>query len=138
MSDFYTSIRDDTVNVLVEKFGVAITVERQDSSLWEKKYDPTDMVTFWENVNTQAISLTPPTGVPTTYTANAVKTRFEKSEFAGTLIEQGDILLLVSELSVEPQSGDVFIVSSVRYTYVNHENVQPAGVNLMYKVQVRE
>jgi hypothetical protein len=128
---------------LLQKDGSLITLTRYEStSLWVKSYDPVEMCDKWTKAATETtpeeVTYTAPTGTPTTYQKYGIRTEFKLSEIDGTVIQLGDVRLVLSTDFPEPQEGDKFTVDSVVYNYVNHEVKAPAITEIIYIVQVRK
>lgn len=63
---------------------------------------------------------------------------YKQRDIDGTLIKHSDQrLLLAPQIDVEPKTGDMVAVSGSSYAVVNVEVVAPAGVVVLYKLQLR-
>lgn len=56
---------------------------------------------------------------------------------AGSLIKEGDQQVLI-QLSVAPTPADKLTVGSVTYDITNVKAIEPAGINVLYELQVRK
>ena len=120
---------------LITKFGTDVILSRDSSALWVKKYDREEFKEYWENPITGYISFTEPTDIATT-TGIGIITKFTSEGLRGRLVESNDMRLTVMSIP-EPQLGDIFIIGSVEYKYIDHLNVAPDGNTIVYVVQVR-
>jgi hypothetical protein len=132
---FYTDIRDDVAIPLVEEYGQSITVKRYVDGDWERKFSTSELKYYWED-SEGTIVWTDPSGEPVEYSGYGVVTFFSEDQIDGTNIQQSDRLIIAVSIS-EPQIGDVFVIGSTEYKYVNHKTVSPGGTDILYKVQVR-
>ena len=63
---------------------------------------------------------------------------YKQTHIDGTNILHGDQrLLLAPQIEVEPVTGNTMTVGGVRYNVVRCERVAPAGIPVLYKVQLR-
>ena len=63
---------------------------------------------------------------------------YKQTHIDGTTILHGDQrLLLAPQIEVEPVAGNTMTVGGVRYNVVRVERVAPAGIPVLYKVQLR-
>lgn len=126
---------------LLQKNGSLITLTRYESTTkWVKSYDPIEMCDMWTDSSTTPATVVyvAPTGTPATYSYYGVRTQFSLRETDGTVIQRGDVKLVLSASFPEPKEGDKFTVNSVVYNYVNHEVKAPADTSIVYIVQVRK
>lgn len=83
-------------------------------------------------------------GTSADYNCVALVQEYKSSVIDGTLIKQGDKALLVpaKDLAVTPKTGDIFVLSdgnwSIPDTKGNIKTLAPAGVVVMYTIQVRK
>ena len=137
MSDFYTNLRDDTVDPLIERFGQSVTLTRSsDAGDWVKEYLPNEGRYRWRNTQDDTTQYTAPEDTTTTITGFGVITDFEDSLIDETLIKRGDKLLLSIDLGV-PRINDKITVGTTVYNYVNHETVSPGGTAVLFRIQLR-
>ena len=63
---------------------------------------------------------------------------YKQTHIDGTNILHGDQrLLLAPQIEVTPVTGNTMTVGGVRYNVVRVERVAPAGIPVLYKVQLR-
>lgn len=63
---------------------------------------------------------------------------YKQSDIDGTLIKHSDQrLLLAPQIDVEPKVGDAVAVSGKTYSVLRVEVVAPAGLVVLYKLQLR-
>lgn len=132
----YSGLNTTAYNLLV-KFGTTFTLTRAGSdATWTKGFDPIQQRDYWKNTSTAEIVYTEPTSTVVEDAGICVITNFETEDIDGTLIKQGDKRLIAKEI-VAPQPGDVFVVGSISYRYVDHKSVEPDGNSIIYIIQVR-
>jgi len=62
----------------------------------------------------------------------------QESYFANTLVQSGDkVVLMGADVAVRPQAGHRLVIGSDIWNVVAVVPVEPGGVPLLYKVQVR-
>lgn len=66
-----------------------------------------------------------------------VLTKYSNSSIDGTIIQQGDQLLLVEPSITLPETIQNVEVDSEVFQVVNIETIKPGGTAVLYKVQVR-
>lgn len=68
-----------------------------------------------------------------------VQTRYSRRDIDGTVIQIGDMRLLVasSGLAFAPEQNDTITVDSVAWDVVNVEPITPSGEDVLYICQVR-
>ena len=133
----YASVRDQVSLRLIQEFGMAATVTRIiDETEYVKGYDSVEGRTTWTKVSDGSITYTQPVATTGTYTGTVARLKYDTEQIDGTNIKKGDMKLLTITLP-EPQNGDLYEVDGVTYKYVDHENVSPGGVDVLYKIQVR-
>lgn len=80
-------------------------------------------------------------GTPTTedYACTIVITDYTANERMGTAIEANDkkVLVSTSGLAITPTVSDKLVVASKAYPIVNIKSLSPAGVVVMWEMQVR-
>ena len=133
----YVSVRDQVSVKLIQEFGMPATVTRIiDEAEYVKGYDSVEGRTTWTKVSDNSVTYTQPTATTGTYTGIVGRLKYDTEQIDGTNIRKGDMKLLTITLP-EPQNGDLYEVDGVTYKYVDHENVSPGGVDVLYKIQVR-
>lgn len=127
----YTNVYNTAVN-LIYRFGALYTRYTKDTSYIET-FSPAIGGMVWTN-GTETVDTQPYTEEQ----AEGVITDFTEDERRDTSIKVGDKKLLTVEITT-PQSGDVFEIGTTKYSYINHETIQPASTfqPLLYKVQLR-
>ncbi|WP_345198575.1 hypothetical protein [Kistimonas scapharcae] len=75
-------------------------------------------------------------GEPEQLQFNGVLKSYKQGQIDGTTIMQGDKLLIL-DASHEPQPGDLAHTADGDWQIVGIESLNPAGVPLAYRVQVR-
>lgn len=70
-------------------------------------------------------------------TIKAVVTEFKEKQIDGSTVQRGDKLLLVSPDFDAPTLKDKITISGLEYSIINVDTVSPAGVDILYKIQVR-
>lgn len=106
-----------TATRLLVRFGAAATVRRVTGSA----YDPatgTTTPTYTDNATTAAVFA------------------YDQKYIDGSLILQGDQLAYCAPGTL-PSQGDKFTWQSVDYTVIAVKPVSPAGVPVLYEVQIR-
>lgn len=87
-------------------------------------------------------AFTPATGVvteatDTSYTGYGYPSAYNVSQIDGTIVRQDDTKLIFSS-TVEPLVNDIFTVGSKVMSAVDVVKVSVQGVNVLYKVQLRQ
>lgn len=79
------------------------------------------------------------TNTPTSYPTYGIVTDYKLRDIDGTLIKQGDRLLIMAATNgmPEPNGDDNVVINGVTWTVKNCNPVAPAGVPILYKIQVR-
>jgi len=105
---------------LLTKFGQAVSVARNVNT-----YDPaTGNITSESTVN---------------YTGIGYPSVFNNRYVDGGTINQGETLLIfVSDNGEQPEDGDLFTFGGTSYTALEVQNVSVQGVNVVYKIQLRQ
>ncbi len=107
---------------LLAKFGMTMTLTRPSSS--EPTYD-------------SATGVATPVA-PLTYTVTGVKFEYSARERDGSLIQTGDQRVYLSTTgAVLPLPGDTLTIGSV-FRVVRTGAISPAGVDVLYDLQVRK
>jgi hypothetical protein len=131
---FYTSLRDATVGPLIKKYGMAVTLRQ----IIKGAYNP--------DTGTMAADTT------ADYTCYAIAGSYNAYMVANSLVRQDDQKLVVSAqgLTVEPKIGDRFVLpdgsvwnipteqGSLISQFQPIKKIAPAGVVVMYEIQVRK
>jgi len=134
----YDRIVNTVVIPQIRDKGIDVTLTRvlDVAGVWEHKFDPVTFEEYWQSTVDSSIVYVEPTGGTSTFTAKAVITDFTENEREDSTIKAGDKKVLTIELE-EPLPGDTITAQGVTYQYVNHKNIAPAGVDVLYKIQVR-
>jgi len=103
---------------LLTQYGESVEVERR--------------VTTYDPATGTAEDLT-----PTTYSGKGYPSNYNKSEIDGVVIQQDDILLVLSTVE-EPKPSDVMTVHGKEYTAIAVQLITAQGDDVMYKVQLRQ
>jgi len=106
-----------TATRLLERFGAAATLKRQSGTA----YDPAT------GTSTQTY---------TSYATTAAVFDYAQKYIDGTLVKQGDQLAYCAP-AVTPEQGDRFTWNGVDYSVIAVKAVSPAGVPVLYEVQIR-
>ena len=106
-----------TATRLLERFGAPATLKRQSGTA----YDPAT------GTSTQTY---------TSYATTAAVFAYDQKYIDGTLIQQGDQLAYCAP-AVTPEQGDRFTWHGRDYAVVAVKPVAPAGVPVLYEVQLR-
>lgn len=77
-------------------------------------------------------------GSTTNYTGYGAPVDYIAAEIDGTVIQQGDVRLLLNQTSTEPAVGDTCTLNSIVYRVVNVDRSRASGVNIIYKLQLRK
>ena len=100
--------------------------------------DKGQQVTFSREVET---AFNPTTGVvtasTTTYTGYGAAFDYSQREIDGVIVQAGDIRFLMEATTTEPKNGDTTTIDSSNYRIMNVNPTSPAGVVVMYEVQLR-
>lgn len=119
----------------IYEFGTDIYLQRDSSTVWEKKYDREALTEYWENTSTGAIVFVEPTDTDS-FLGDGVITRFKTEEIDGHLIQQDDRLIIATKLPV-PKLGDVILIGTTEYKYIKHWTVAPNNETIVYRIQAR-
>jgi hypothetical protein len=118
MSFDYASLAT-TADTIIANFGVPVTVVSKGTASY--------------NVNTGAVVAT-----DTTQTANGVITEYNAKDIDNTMILRGDKCLLLSPIGITSIKPDAkVIVAGVSYNVISVNETNPAGVALVYDLQIR-
>lgn len=106
-------------DTIIANFGVPVTVTTKGTPVY--------------NVDTGTVVA--PT---TTETANGVVTNYDSKDIDGSVILRGDKRLLLSPIGITAIKPNATIsVLTVTYTVVAVNEINPAGVSLVYDLQIR-
>jgi len=119
MSDAFYNKMATTAKNLLAKFGVAWTITRNTGEVID-------------NITGAVTSA----GTSATFTPKGVLTVYDKRLMGNGRIEQGDRLLILDD-TVLPLMTDKPTINGVVWNIQDIEIVEPAGIPLVYKVQVR-
>ena len=109
-----------TADRSLQKFGASVTLLRTAAGV----YDPASGTTT--------------TPKPVAYVGVGVALNYTAQDMKNSLIQQGDQKLYISALGmVEPRPGDTVQFGGSAYTVVDSKPLAPAGVAVLFEVQVR-
>ena len=77
-------------------------------------------------------------GTATTFTGWGAGFNFKKSEIDGTVIQAGDIKLLLEATTTAPIIGDMVTYESIDYRVMDVDRLSPGGVVLRFNLQLRK
>ncbi len=118
MSDFYTGLKATAAGLLAEK-GRAMTLHKRTPGAY--------------NPATGAAAVT-----ETDYACTGAEFDFPAQAIDETMILRGDKRVILSGLTVEPDAGDMLTSGTTKRHIVGVKAVAPAGVVVVYIVQVRK
>jgi len=122
---------------LLNKFGsVVFKQSAYDTSLWEKEYDPVTGSFTWTNIASGAEQTVEPED-DIEEADGVVVVNISDELLENSLVKRSDRELLIIGIK-EPVAGDTFTVNNVKYKYIAHDTVNPAGTALLYKIAVRK
>jgi hypothetical protein len=116
----YVRIRDGTVEPLFDKFGkpgqIAVNVPATGALPYESQIDGEDL-----------------------YDIVVIQTTFEKDNNRGTLVQETDVLFLVStKTEISPEMADRIIVENVTYQIVRVDPLTPGPTIMLWSVHARK
>lgn len=76
-------------------------------------------------------------GSVATWSAHVVIEEYAAKEIDGTLIQRGDCKLLLPGVAPKPLVGDTITLGGTVWHLVNVATEQPAGIPILYTIQVR-
>lgn len=118
----------NTARRLLTKYGQPVNVTRDATA----NFDPsTGAVTDTTDITYSGV------GYPTNYSDYLLGRQAGQVDIGETIIRRGDILLIFSS-NTEPQVNDVFEVESFNYTALSVKKITAQGVNVIYKIQLRQ
>jgi hypothetical protein len=115
MSNAFYNRMQATATRLVTKFGRTVTLTRE----VEGAVDPASG------------TVTP--GTPITYTGKGIDRDFNATEIDGSAVIRGDKQLILADPEQIPLMNDLY----GDYRVINVQEVTPAGINIIYRLQVR-
>lgn len=118
MASFYANLKN-TASRLLTTYGQTISFSRAVTD----SFNPATGVT------------TP--GTPVTFTGKGAAFDYTDAELVDTLIERGDIRLIL-EAGTAPEINDIATVDSVDYRVMNVITTSPAGTVVKYDLQLRK
>lgn len=77
------------------------------------------------------------TPTETSYTGYGVVLNIKNMEIDGERILQGDRMITLQNVSTVPKINDTVPIGSDTYTVLEVKPMNPAGTNLVYKLQIR-
>lgn len=114
---FYQSLKQ-TASKLLTNYGQSVTFSREVSS----GFDP---VTGQDTTTTE------------TFSGYGAAFDYNQSEIDDSIIQQGDIRLMVQAVDTKPQSGDACSVNGTDYRVMSVMDQSPGGTSVYYEVQLR-
>lgn len=114
----YAAIASTAANLL-SKFGQPLTYTRTTTGAYDQATGST-------------------TDTTTTYDATSVWLGYGISEIDGVVIKQGDAKVFTSPADTRPLIGDTVAKDSATWRVMAVMPVQPAGVDVIYQLQVRK
>lgn len=76
-------------------------------------------------------------GSQTDRTPKALFTEYEAKHIDGSMIQQGDKLVLIADVTAAPDNDDVLIDDTDEYSIIHVGAIQPGDTPILYKLQVR-
>jgi len=138
----YQNIKDNIALPLLLRFGTDVVVTRvEDTTIYEKEYDPITFIYYWVDKVTGQRFDTQPTSTTKTYNGQCVLTQYTDEERRNTNILETDRKLLAMGIP-DPKPGDTYTLTSpsgvsVTYKYVNNSPVAPSNDPIVHRIQVR-
>ena len=125
VDQFYTDLRDNTVDHVLRDFGFDMTLE----STREPKIDP----------NTGAITVA---DTVTSTTVVGIFRFFSQDEITRMDILSGDLQALiggkeVNDAGIVPETTMQLVEKGVKYAIVRVTTTQPGGIAVLYRLQIR-
>jgi len=116
----YAGLRDGTVEPLIAEFGKPGQISVNVPAVG----DP------WDSQ----------IGGETLFDVKLVQTKFVKDNNQGTLVEENDVLFLVSTegVTADPEMANRIVVGGVTYQVVRIDPLQPGTVTMLWKVHARK
>jgi hypothetical protein len=116
----YVNIRENTVNPLFQKFGKAAQLSVNVPATgdpWDSQIDGEEL-----------------------HDVTVIQTTFEKEDNNGTLVQETDVLFLVSTegVTVDPSLADRLIANGVTYQVVRIDPLQPGPTTMLWKLHGRK
>ncbi len=95
-------------------------------------------LTFTRDTST---GFNPATGVnsitTTNFTGIGAGFDYRRSEIDGEVIQAGDVRIVLEDATTKPLIGDRVLYNGSDYRVMNVDEVSPAGIVVIYKLQVR-
>lgn len=117
----YLKIREGTVEPLMAKFGkpavLSVNVPATGAQPWESQL-----------------------GTDDEYDVTVIQTLFEKADNNGTLVQETDVLFLVSTegMTVDPALANRLVVNGVTYQVIRIDPLEPGPTVMLWKVHGRK
>ena len=118
MSRFYQNLAATASRLLANK-GQSVTFSRETST----GFDP---------------ALGVDTTTTSSYSGNGGAFDYNSSEIDGEIIQRGDIRLVLEAVDTAPLIGDTCDIDSLAYRVMNVKPTSPAGVPVIYELQLRQ
>src|SRR5574340_923716 len=115
------------------------SVRERDAAYQSIKADGVSMILSQNNQGSYNPENGSVTNTSTSHSTYGVVTDYRLSEIDGTLIKRSEekIVLAVTATMPEPTGDDNLIISGVIWSIINSNPVAPAGVPILYILQVR-
>lgn len=117
----YVKIREGTVDPLFERFGktaqIAVNVPASGVEPWESQLDGEEL-----------------------HDVTVIQTTFEKADNNGTLVQETDVLFLVSTkgVTIDPSLADRLIANGNTYQVVRIDPLQPGPETMLWYIHGRK
>jgi len=119
---FYEDLRDNTVIPLLNKFGKPVEIQQKSAGVFDPVSGTYSTSTYEKLDN----------GI-------AVQTNYKNSEVDGKTIIQGDKkLIMLTNNNNEIAVNDRIIMESITWNIMSIDEVKPADVRVLYKLQIRK
>jgi len=121
---------------LITKFGNNVKMTREaDMSEWDRIYDPVKEVFHWTNKTSGITQIDEPEDI--VFNADGVFVNVDEALLSNSLVNRSDKMLLTVEIPA-PRVGDIFEGhNGINYKYAAHEEINPAGKAVLYKIALR-
>lgn len=73
-----------------------------------------------------------------TVEVKAIITNFSKRDVSASLVEQGDLQVMIAANVTKPKTNDIVSDNGEEFTIVNVVEIKPGGTPILYKLQVRK
>ncbi len=114
----YAALRTRQVAPIITKYGTAITL---------RQFADSFVAATGKNTRTA-----------TETSAHGVIQEYKQGTIDGTMVKQGDVMLISADLAAEPKQGDQVDIASVVWQVVSVTSVKPGGVIVLYTLQLRK